>query len=106
MDFNPRSREGSDCQLDRSVSFHGYFNPRSREGSDKAFEDERRTVKISIHAPARGATTTGWTTEWTHTNFNPRSREGSDDQAREGYSLEAQISIHAPARGATLSFRA
>ena len=55
-----------------------YFNPRSREGSDYIRSITRSiTVTISIHAPARGATSdqdrimdTG--------DFNPRSREGSD----------------------------
>ena len=56
--FNPRSREGSDkLELDAGVFTGHYFNPRSREGSDpthwlKEFIDN----KISIHAPAKGAT--------------------------------------------------
>ena len=56
-----------------------YFNPRSREGSDPGLENDRRyALKISIHAPARGATVL------------------EDRDA--GY---IKISIHAPARGAT-----
>ena len=34
----------------------GYFNPRSREGSDKVEIAKADGTKISIHAPARGAT--------------------------------------------------
>ena len=35
--FNPRSREGSDCS-DEYCDFRKlYFNPRSREGSDAVF---------------------------------------------------------------------
>ena len=33
-----------------------HFNPRSREGSDKRFELIDADIRISIHAPARGAT--------------------------------------------------
>ncbi len=36
INFNPRSREGSDSCLRRSGSFPSNFNPRSREGSDSA----------------------------------------------------------------------
>ena len=34
LDFNPRSREGSDQRARRPGSAGHYFNPRSREGSD------------------------------------------------------------------------
>ena len=56
------------------------FNPRPRTGSDNQCRIHR-TVKaiVSIHAPARGATST--------------RRLGPDDR---------RVSIHAPARGATL----
>ena len=56
-DFNPRSREGSDIPDMVSFEPFGNFNPRSREGSDEEghFLD-RGERKISIHAPARGAT--------------------------------------------------
>ena len=55
------------------------FNPRSREGSDDfadslCFED----LRISIHAPARGATPSGCLFQKIKGDFNPRSREGSD----------------------------
>ncbi len=78
--FNPRSREGSDHHLRHTVVDCAYFNPRSREGSDMvggagfssiaSFQStlprgERpssstrisQSTHISIHAPARGATT-------------------------------------------------
>ena len=100
--FNPRSREGSDIQPtrnkretadkfqstlprgERPPSFPArsrccrYFNPRSREGSD--MPELRLTCgkKISIHAPARGATATASVGFARFVNFNPRSREGSD----------------------------
>ena len=55
-----------------------HFNPRSREGSDKTRFKPPFEKRISIHAPARGATGIG------------------------GTACERRvISIHAPARGAT-----
>ena len=99
--FNPRSHEGSDGVGKYTVLPTTHFNPRSHEGSDVSqlisvcflseFQStlprgERRywtsptagLVKISIHAPTRGATRT------------------VDDG---GCSIF--ISIHAPTRGAT-----
>ena len=82
------------------------------------------TRRISIHAPARGATGTEViirrsqrrnfnprsregsdihhpSASQFHRNFNPRSREGSDDAAVTPEAVDPWISIHAPARGAT-----
>ena len=60
-----------------------YFNPRSRTGSDPNQKtDDSTGAPISIHAPARGATT------------YPRRQY-----------KQSQISIHAPARGATIAVR-
>ena len=123
VDFNPRSREGSDCSGRPCDKSRGDFNPRSREGSDEGSnaagktpdrfqstlprrERQRATItkhrirRISIHAPAKGATRAGGDTSggdaisihapakgatshrtgmWMQqSNFNPRSREGSD----------------------------
>ena len=103
QDFNPRSREGSDwpeyLRIMRVASFQStlprgerppiflmqssqrYFNPRSREGSDLRTVDIPAPLrKISIHAPARGATR--YEADVIH---------------------HYEISIHAPARGATPS---
>ena len=80
-----------------------YFNPRSREGSD----DQRKYSlleysAISIHAPAKGATSARWFPWSSPSHFNPRSREGSDiSQAQ--LLQDWRISIHAPAKGATVS---
>ncbi len=103
QDFNPRSREGSDCFLLLSGYVSKNFNPRSREGSDSFFHPTRSPVvrfqstlprgerlsvledikiahDISIHAPARGAT-----------------------ESRVTKNNIIVISIHAPARGATMT---
>ena len=113
-------------------SWHSYrslrnFNPRSREGSDElnAYErirylrfqstlprGERRTVtiadrdgnKISIHAPARGATRCSPFRLADHNTFQSTLPRGE----RRSIALividgPEYISIHAPARGATLT---
>ena len=64
------------------LSSHRNFNPRSREGSDQNDYDFDALEKISIHAPARGATS--FVKSVLLSNF---------------------ISIHAPARGATSARR-
>ena len=98
--FNPRSRAGSDAKGPQSPPPSGGFNPRSRAGSDKfARSDVVRllfqstlprgerphflppvvmTKRVSIHAPARGATPLLTTGGDDKTCFNPRSRAGSD----------------------------
>ena len=79
------------------------FNPRSREGSDIAYQYRAQEKQISIHAPARGATSCGspvlvryafqstlprgerlrrFQSMRRASDFNPRSREGSDSGRR------------------------
>ena len=76
------------------------FNPRSREGSDSNANTNVSMMGISIHAPARGATSRYTAQGELFCNFNPRSREGSDPPSLYQFLLH-HISIHAPARGAT-----
>ena len=101
INFNPRSREGSDCVLCLTIycfrlfqstlprrerrGLCNYNNSRSGFQSTLPRRERRWTVKpefaekiISIHAPAKGAT-------------------GLPDTV----SARALISIHAPAKGAT-----
>ena len=78
INFNPRSREGSDLFSVIHLCSLQDFNPRSREGSDVYIPLWIHLQHISIHAPARGATPFGRI-----------------------FRLFAAISIHAPARGAT-----
>ena len=100
------------------------FNPRSRVGSDMNGVDYLADVRISIHAPAWGATCSVTLIPCMGIYFNPRSRVGSDlpntaEQhqcarfqstlprgerlAKSGTRLtDTLISIHAPAWGATV----
>ena len=79
MNFNPRSREGSDFHQSSFNIYIFNFNPRSREGSD-----------LSNFIP-----------NVFFINFNPRSREGSDATIPTNCNRYDRISIHAPAKGAT-----
>ena len=77
--FNPRAREGRD--LSRSIRAQNLtcFNPRAREGRDLiSVQIAFHELRVSIHAPARGATSVA----------RPCQRQFI-------------VSIHAPARGAT-----
>ena len=78
--FNPRTREGCDVYVDDIQVQDLDFNPRTREGCDKWHSIFGVNCRcISIHAPAKGATTIS------HFFFL----------------LVVGISIHAPAKGAT-----
>ncbi len=91
------------CRISPCTQYANNFNPRSREGSDSWIKANNAIGTISIHAPAKGATTSG-SGQRTHTpNFNPRSREGSDPVCVQQIAIRAAISIHAPAKGATRS---
>ena len=77
--FNPRSHAGSDdILLEHLQDAHG-FNPRSHAGSDEAVKSIADMMKVSIHAPTRGAT--------------------DISQIR---GMRGPVSIHAPTRGATV----
>ena len=58
-------------------------------------------LKVSIHAPARGATRRSQRTRTSWRGFNSRAREGRD-KSRQPKGDKNHVSIHAPARGATL----
>ena len=102
INFNPRSREGSDKK--RFIAYNafcGYFNPRSREGSDKM---NSRVVFVCMHFNPRsreGSDGKRIRDLRKSLDFNPRSREGSDHWL-ETIHHYFFISIHAPARGATI----
>jgi len=76
------------------------FNPRTRTGCDDFQDNRREEVKVSTHAPARGATTLGRTQLPCQGCFNPRTRTGCDEVPKDK-SQALAVSTHAPARGAT-----
>ena len=79
INFNPRSREGSDLCIRNNQDLTAAFQstlPR-RERRYKAAK--KLKMSISIHAPAKGATHLPRHAVLVRRNFNPRSREGSDN---------------------------
>ena len=97
--FNPRAREGRDLRPFFCFRGSGRFNPRAREGRDRIITLTTAHLRVSIHAPARGATPffrpiavielfqstrprgarhVRESFRYTHNGFNPRAREGRD----------------------------
>ena len=58
------------------------FNPRSHERSDSQQSELITMLRISIHAPTRGATQVVVARVIYRFNFNPRSHERSDEYAK------------------------
>ncbi len=123
--FNPRPRTGGDTNISAVGNVNEGFNPRPRTGGDRPRADPVGGIRVSIHAPARGAT--GRSTQEPCPRpvsihapargatsiqeisrrrrgcFNPRPRTGGDGMdAKNGLQIFI-VSIHAPARGATCS---
>ena len=77
--FNPRSREGSDltgstlADTTRKISIHA-----PAKGATVDQDKADYACHISIHAPAKGATSPVASSSTSSIYFNPRSREGSD----------------------------
>ena len=100
--FNPRAREGRDpCRPCRPWRLRR-FNPHAREGRDGG-RGVRRALEggVSIHAPARDATSTCLRVSSSPSRFNPRAREGRDVDTPPDKQGGKPVSIHAPARDAT-----
>ncbi len=123
--FNPRPRAGGDVARDLFGRRRAGFNPRPRAGGDKrSVVLLRAFCDVSIHAPARGATSgglchnrarsfqstppRGGDRDWNAAlnilaSFNPRPRAGGDGPVVPHGKRRQEVSIHAPARGATRS---
>ena len=99
-DFNPRTREGCDTRILSNVGLTDNFNPRTREGCDDFHEFCRDRSGISIHAPARGATTAILIPPFA-VRFQSTHPRGVRPYVKLIKIIKGVISIHAPARGAT-----
>ena len=79
--FNPRTREGCDLKKQykrtKTTSFQSTHPRRVRLATCLMVD---KMVRISIHAPAKGATISGRRFRTACTYFNPRTREGCDNQ--------------------------
>ena len=76
------------------------FNPRSREGSDGRKVTDRLTIAISIHAPVKGATKRSARSQKRRKFQSTLPRKERRDLAQMVEVL-VHISIHAPMKGAT-----
>ena len=99
--FNPRPRVGGDSSTrgDRSASVPFQSTPPrgGRRGPESVLSTPQR---VSIHAPAWGATQATAKLGQSDDSFNPRPRVGGDPLGPRRIHREA-VSIHAPAWGAT-----
>ena len=95
--FNPRSREGSDivCSIKLSKSLIISIHAPARGATSKTSSRVRDNF-ISIHAPARGATLYESNSMSIFFNFNPRSREGSDGSFFDFMRLEVEFQSTLP----------
>ena len=76
------------------------FNPRAREGRDQARFQHRRANDVSIHAPARGATSRAKVKQnRSCVSIHAPARGATERQLPKP--APDTVSIHAPARGAT-----
>ena len=88
------------CSCFLQIQFQSTLPQGERPSSGSTLASHNR---ISIHAPARGATRcTCARCSWI-SYFNPRSRKGSDALGTLEELQIMKISIHAPARGATIA---
>ena len=80
-----RPRGARPFQAQRLVPWSG-FNPRAHEGRDPQHGDlQLHLLRVSIHAPTRGATSSRPTRSPRSTGFNPRAHEGRDGQSIQRY---------------------
>ncbi len=101
--FNPRTRAGCDPHASRRCGASRGFNPRTRAGCDGRHQAQvQDQAKVSIHAPARGATgkTANIVFSIWFQSTHPRGVRHAHDPIDVA---DNAVSIHAPARGATCS---
>jgi len=78
LSFNPRPRTGGDLKAEWILKQLLCFNPRPRTGGDPSFPELQPVPRVSIHAPARGATLSFAIHPRRFDSFNPRPRTGGD----------------------------
>ena len=78
--FNPRARTGRDDYLETACLNHFLFQSTRPHGARPEYDDEcpECNGKVSIHAPARGATHPLVHPLYPAISFNPRARTGRD----------------------------
>ncbi len=103
--FNPRTREGCDGFRPRMVPHDCRISIHApAKGATDALGDSVAELDISIHAPAKGATKLHRIQRQRLHNFNPRTREGCDGTASSNASLALQFQSTHPRRVRHLLF--
>ncbi len=98
LSFNPRPRVGGDRQRCRATIAVDGFNPRPRVGGDRSLADHRSVI-VSIHAPAWGATPWHVRGRWPSRRFQstpPRGgrldeSRGRSPERREGFNPRPRV---------------
>ena len=99
--FNPRTHTGCDTSPKNNGSYYDCFNPRTHTGCDFIRSVKHLIVRVSIHAPTRGATM------WFKFVFSRNTFQSTHPHGVRHEPIEFDfgiyyVSIHAPTRGATL----
>ena len=98
--FQSTRPRGARLRLNMSINGTLSFNPRAREGRDDRHTLWRYQDAVSIHAPARGATTPLRRSR-SRRGFQSTRPRGARRFERSAKFAPLLVSIHAPARGAT-----
>ena len=101
--FNPRPPRGGRLSNTANCLTASIFQSTPPRGGDRCALAAGHCLAISIHAPARGATTASGAARARCGNFNPRPREGGDPAHIHRADLPV-ISIHAPREGGDVVF--
>ncbi len=102
LSFNPRAREGRDCGTPgERIPKDKFQSTRPRRARQVYVRVAWDGQEVSIHAPAKGATSRRNVERPGYISFNPRAREGRDKGIVESSCYNQYVSIHAPAKGAT-----
>ena len=76
------------------------FNPRTREGCDKQPNALAKLLRVSIHAPVKGATSMSQIIQaFDSVSIHAPVKGATDEAFREA--VTDNVSIHAPVKGAT-----
>ena len=117
--FNPRARTGRDNRRELEAQMHRMFQstrphgarplrpppacaPRRvsihapARGATALLRPQAHAGPVSIHAPARGATDWGWSDWRCSGRFNPRARTGRDAVRHAGYRAQAKFQSTRP----------
>ncbi len=95
-------RRGRRMGRGRLCALQTCFNPRPREGGDKwVLVEDRRWDRVSIHAPAKGATRAPHPRSTAPCRFQSTPPRRGRPADMGSMPEQVQVSIHAPAKGAT-----